>query len=328
MKKNNSRRQFIKLSAAGSAGLLTMGGTASQWVMKKELENDGKKKWNLLFLWTDQQRYDTMEAYGNHKIKTPNLNKLANQSLVFKTAYVSQPVSTPSRSTIMTGLYPHTNGCTANNIPLKKETPCLPELINDSDYKTAYMGKWHLGDELYAQHGFNEWVSMSDGYNNYFSDGKDRMKKSTYHHWLIDKGYEPDIKNDPYGERFSRGAAARLPIEHSKPMFLKEHAIKFLEENKDHPFILYVNYLEPHNPYFGSLDDLHDPGEVTVPENFNDLIDETENLRLQIKQYKNKDEHSKDEETLRKLIAKYWGLVSLVDKSVGSILDKLDEAIS
>ena len=102
----------------------------SSCIQKKE-EN---KKMNLLFIWTDQQRFDTMKAYGNNNIKTPNLNKLAEESIVFKRAYVTQPVCTPSRSSVMTGLYPHTNGCIENNIPLKPETKTLPELINDPDY--------------------------------------------------------------------------------------------------------------------------------------------------------------------------------------------------
>jgi arylsulfatase A-like enzyme len=60
------------------------------------------KKPNLLFIWTDEQRADTMAAYGNKKIHAHNLNKLAGESVVFQNAYVSQPVCTPSRSTVMT----------------------------------------------------------------------------------------------------------------------------------------------------------------------------------------------------------------------------------
>ncbi len=322
IKKESSRRDFLKHASIGTLGMLTLGQHACSFGKTKKIN----KRMNLLFIWTDQQRYDTMLAYGNKKIKTPNFNKLTSQSFVFKNTYVTQSVSTPSRSTIMTGLYPHSNGCTANNIPLRKETPCMPELLNDPEYETAYMGKWHLGDELYAQHGFNNWVSISDGYNDYFSEGKDRMKKSTYHHWLIDKGYEPDIKNDPYGERFSRGAAAKMPLEHTKPMFLKEKACEFLNKNKDNPFILYVNYLEPHNPFFGPLDELHEDENVTVPETFyTDTIEKNELYRDQILAEKKSGRYVKNEKSIRDLVSKYWGLVSQVDKSMGAILDKVDE---
>ena len=65
---------------------------------------------NLVFIFSDQQRYDTMACYGNQWINTPHLNALALRSFVFRHPYVTQPVCTPSRASIMTGLYPHTAG--------------------------------------------------------------------------------------------------------------------------------------------------------------------------------------------------------------------------
>ena len=127
-----NRRRFIQNTA-------TFGLTAT---LGRHLQATSlQRKPNLLFIWTDEQRADTMATYGNARIHAPNLNKLARESVVFENAYVSQPVCTPSRSTVLTGLWPHTSGCTTNNIPLKKTTPCFPELINDPDYRTAYMGK-------------------------------------------------------------------------------------------------------------------------------------------------------------------------------------------
>ena len=54
------------------------------------------------------------------------------------------------------------------------DAPCLNELLGDDDYRTAYMGKWHLGDEIFAQHGFEEWVGMEDGYGGYYGPERDR----------------------------------------------------------------------------------------------------------------------------------------------------------
>ena len=66
---------------------------------------------NLLFIFTDQQRADTMACYGNRMIETPNLNRLSDESFVFENAYVSAPICSPSRSTIMTGsVAPHERG--------------------------------------------------------------------------------------------------------------------------------------------------------------------------------------------------------------------------
>ena len=72
----------------------------------------------MLILWTDQQRADTLACYGNDYIEAPNINGLADKSFVFENAYCCQPVCTPSRASILSGLWPHTHGSVTNNIPL------------------------------------------------------------------------------------------------------------------------------------------------------------------------------------------------------------------
>jgi len=113
--KNETRREFLKKLGTGAASLSAMSarGLATTASCKQ-------RKPNLLFIWTDQQRTETMAVYGNTRIHAPNLNRLATESFVFKQAYVSQPVCTPSRSTVLTGLWPHASGCIHNNIPLKR----------------------------------------------------------------------------------------------------------------------------------------------------------------------------------------------------------------
>ena len=81
---------------------------------------------NVLFILTDQQRADTLGCYGNSVIQTPNLDALAREGFLFENAYVTQPVCTPSRASIMTGLYPNTHGCITNNIPLGPRTRPSP----------------------------------------------------------------------------------------------------------------------------------------------------------------------------------------------------------
>ena len=110
---------------------------------------------NLVFIFSDQQRYDTMACYGNQWINTPHLNALASRSLIFRNAYVTQPVCTPSRASIMTGLYPHAAGPVLNGIALPTETPVIAEMVSP-DYLCGYFGKWHLGNGANAQHGFKK----------------------------------------------------------------------------------------------------------------------------------------------------------------------------
>jgi len=279
---------------------------------------------NLLFLYTDEQAFNTLAAYGNQRIQMPNLNRLAGQSVVFDRAYVTQPVCTPSRSTLLTGLYPHTNGCTANNVPLRGETPCLPEMLANGRYVTGHFGKWHLGDELFAQHGFDQWVSIEDMYNRYFGEGRDPDATSSYHDFLIANGFCP-----ANGERFGRGQAARLPEAMGKPAFLARRASAFIRAHQAAPFILYVNFLEPHMPYFGPRDDQYDPAEVPLPANFDAEPGAAQPLKTRVfaEAYRQRG-HSgmplRTREDWQRIIANYWGLCSLVDTHVGIILDTVE----
>ena len=279
---------------------------------------------NLLFLYTDEQRSDTLHAYGNTHIAMPNLDRLARQSCVFDRAYVTQPVCTPSRSSILTGLYPHTSGCTHNNIPLDYDVPCLPEML-PGGYATGHFGKWHLGDELYPQHGFESWVSIEDQYNAHFREGRDRSRVSDYSRWLIQKGFSP--RN---GRAFDRTEAARLPEEFSKPAFLAEQSVRFLRENRNNPYCLFVNFLEPHMPFTGPRDRQYDPETVPLPGNYNCPPTEKNHPRYQIfhKSYASGRRFgtaTSDPDAMRRLIARYYGLCSQVDAHCGTILDALKE---
>ncbi|MEM8894242.1 MAG: sulfatase-like hydrolase/transferase [Bacteroidota bacterium] len=274
---------------------------------------------NILFILTDQQNFFTLKAYGNDVVHAPGLNSLADESFVFENAYVTQPVCAPSRGSIMTGLYPHTHGVIDNNRPLDPGILTLPEMLGQ-DYQSAYIGKWHLGDEVFKQRGFDTWVSMEDGYQTEFSPQRDINARSDYHHWLIEKGYEPNKK----GNRFSRRFAAGLPLEHCKPAFLQKSAIDFLNQVGDTPFIMYVSFLEPHKPYTGPLDSLYSLDEIILPENFTNELGENDPRRYKSKASKDISEY-KNEEGYKALIARYWGLVSQVDLSVKAILDRLDQ---
>ncbi len=281
---------------------------------------------NLLFLYTDEQAYRTLAAYGNDRISMPNVDRLAASSYVFRQAYVTQPVCTPSRSSLLTGQWPHTNGCTANNIPLGRETLCFPEMLTPELYKTAHIGKWHLGDEIFRQHGFDEWVSIEDMYTDYYSKGRSKKERSDYHHYLVRNGFEP---NDD--EIFPRGFTARLEEEYTKAAFVGDRSAEFIMNNAGDPFVLFVNFLEPHMPYFGPRDDQYDPAEVDVPDTLHSPPTERQPLktRAYAEGYRLKG-HSglplEKDDHWRRLIANYWGLCSLVDVQVGKILDALERS--
>lgn len=286
---------------------------------------------NLLFLFTDQQRFDTMGCYGNDRIQTPNLNALAAKSSVFQKTYVTQSVCTPSRSSILTGLYPHTNGCERNNEPLRPETPTLAEMVAD-DYQCAYYGKWHLGDEVVAQHGFTDWVSIEDYYRRYYSREEYLSVLSSYHHFLLQNGFEPDYERAG-AWLFDRVKTALLPEPYTKARFLGREAARFLREREasGRPFVLYVNFLEPHTPYVGPLGDLYPPEELPAAPHFRRKPPPNAALvnRMVADQYMDHGllygQDLTTEIGCRRTWAQYWGNITLVDRAVGEILGALHE---
>jgi arylsulfatase A-like enzyme len=282
------------------------------------------KQPNLLFFCTDEQQAATMAAYGNNLIQTPNLNALARQSLVFDKAYCTSPICTASRSSIMTGLYPHANGCVENNIPLPSEIPSFAEMLS-ADYHTAYYGKWHLGDEIFKQHGFDDWRSIDDGYRQFYSSGRDQNERSSYHHFLIENGFQPAD-----GEAFTRKEITQFPEEFSKPAYLAREACQFLDTIGDQPFALFVAFLEPHFPYYGPRDDQHPLDDIPLPKNFSAIPNEDNHNPLRQRLYHRGyyedgwDGYDlKTEADWRRVIANYWGLCSQVDTYVGQILKSL-----
>jgi arylsulfatase A-like enzyme len=278
-----------------------------------------QRKPNLVLFLPDQQRADTIACYGGVKVHAPNLNKLASESVVFERAYVTHPVCTPSRSSLMTGTWPHINGCTRNSVPLDRHFRVFPELMEDRDYRTAYIGKWHLGEEGPAGRGFDEWISTDD--------------RGDYTNFLISKGITPDKENG----RFSELAISSLPVELSRPKFLERHASEFIEKHRDEPFILVVGFVEPHSPYNGPLNDEHLLDQVELDATA--TLPETEDipLRYRLMREWQKAEAILDRQRLpiplffgvtpeeyRSIKQRYLGLVTLVDQSIGAILACLE----
>ena len=201
-----------------------------------------------------------MRCYGNDWIETPNLDALADRSFVFERAYVTQPVCTPSRSSIMTGLYPQTAGAVRNGIPLRPDTRTIAEMVSP-DYVRAHYGKWHLGDDTTAQHGFEDWISIEGVHSPRERPTEAEVVEPDYNRFLRANGVEPP----PHGVSYEAWAAgAGLSEELTQAAFLGNEAVRFLREyprspRGGRPFMLYVNFFEPHPPYTGPLNGLYDP---------------------------------------------------------------------
>jgi arylsulfatase A-like enzyme len=278
-----------------------------------------QRKPNLVLFLPDQQRADTIACYGGGKVHAPSLNKLASESVVFERAYVTHPVCTPSRSSLMTGTWSHTNGCTRNSVPLDRRFRVFPELMEDRDYRAAYIGKWHLGEEGPAGRGFDEWISTDD--------------HGDFTNFLISNGITPDKQDG----RFSELAISNLPIELSRPKFLERRAREFIEKHRRDPFILVVGFVEPHSPYNGPLNDEHPLDAVDLDVTATRPETEDIPLRYRLMREWQQAEAILDRERLpaqmffgvtpeeyRSIKQRYLGLVTLVDQSIGAILACLE----
>jgi arylsulfatase A-like enzyme len=277
------------------------------------------RKPNLVLFLPDQQRADTLACYGGVKVHAPNLNKLASESVVFERTYVTHPVCTPSRSSLMTGTWPHVNGCTHNSVPLDRRFRVFPELMQDQNYRTAYIGKWHLGEDGPVGRGFQHYVS---------TDGE-----GDYTNFLLSNSIVPDKSN----RRFSERAISNLPLDLSRPRFLEKHACDFIEKHHRDPFILVVAFVEPHSPYNGPLNDANPLEEIEL--DVTATLPESENipLRYRLMREWQQAEALLDRERLpmqlffgitpdeyRSIKQRYLGLVTLVDQSIGAILGCLE----
>lgn len=155
---------------------------------------------NLVFILPDRQRRDTLACYGNDWIQVPHLNELAEESFVFDHCYVTQAVCSPSRASIMSGLYPVDAGMPVNLRIMPSTVQTIGEMLSDT-YHTGYIGKWHLGDELIAQHGFEEWIPCFEHWWRQYRDQSQKTQFSPYHHWLVENGFEP-MRRIPVGRCF------------------------------------------------------------------------------------------------------------------------------
>ena len=99
---------------------------------------------NILWICTDQQRFDTLGCYGNPYVHTPNLDRLAEQSILFEYAFSQSPVCTPSRSSFLTGRYPRTTRCRQNGQSIPSDEIPVTKLLHDAGYVCGLSGKLHI----------------------------------------------------------------------------------------------------------------------------------------------------------------------------------------
>ena len=244
---------------------------------------------NIIVIISDDQGYADVGFHGSKEIFTPNIDRIAKNGVVFSQGYVSYAVCSPSRAGLITGRYQNRFGYTRNillapkdslmGLPISEQT--LPEVLNNVDYKTKAIGKWHLGAHeslVPEKRGFDEFFGFLIGGHRYFPNDltlNDLTEASRQMDGYITKIYDN-------GKRVN--TKKYLTEE------LSDNAVKFIEDNSEDPFFLYLSYNAPHTPLQATDTDLERNNHIDV-----------EKRRT------------------------YAAMVSSMDDGVGLILDKLEE---
>jgi N-acetylglucosamine-6-sulfatase len=136
----------------------------------------GTKKRNILFILCDDHRYDAFGFMGHPYLETPHLDQMVKAGAHFENAFVTTSLCSPSRASILTGLYAHNHRVVDNYNPVDSDLKYFPQYMQKGGYETAFIGKWHMGDDDAPQRGFDHWLSFK-GQGTYWPDGHGSTRK-------------------------------------------------------------------------------------------------------------------------------------------------------
>ncbi len=260
---------------------------------------------NIVFLFTDDQRFNTIHSLGNEAVLTPNIDRLAEQGISFTRAHImggtSGAICMPSRAMLMTGrslFHLEMKGAT-----IPDDHVMFPEILRDLGYQTFGTGKWHNGKQSYAR-------CFTHGGKIFFGGMSDHLKVPYFD--FDSSGIYPEEKKR-IGEKFS------------SELFVDE-AIHFLEKHTgEAPFFIYVSFTAPHDPRMApdSFAHLYPPEKIELPLNF------MEEHPFNNGEMKVRDEKlapwPRTPEIIREHIAAYYAMITHTDQQIGRLLETLDK---
>ncbi len=253
---------------------------------------------NILFILSDDQRWDTLGVYGNRSIKTPNIDSLANRGALFTNGFVAAPLCCPSRATFLTGLYPHQTGILTNGrgqTTIPKGVKTVAEYLNQAGYITGFVGKAHLDGGPYAW-GFQEAPV-------YLPGGGSRHENPM----LVVKGSPQSLpgrvrQNSDLEDEYYSSPGEPQKVEGLITPIFADAAIQFLEKHKNDRFFLWLATTAPHTPYYNDPKFPYDRDHILPPPGFPEPL------------LSNAD------------WAGYYSTISHLDYHLGRVLQKLEES--
>ena len=288
---------------------------------------------NILWICTDQQRFDTLGCYGNPYVHSPNIDRLAENGVLFENCYSQSPVCTPSRASFLTGRYPRTTRCRQNGQDIPPDEKLISRLLQDEGYVCGLSGKLHVSRCNPSATPGTE-PRIDDGYDEFHwsHDPRSDWATNEYHHWLRERGVEYHVESyngSPYVQ-------AGMPAEVHQATWCAEKAINFIHaaNGKTSPWLFSINIFSPHHPfdppleylqpYLGRLDELPLPN-YTLGE-LDDKPGVQQNDHRRAYNTPGLFPASEMTDTEHRLVrAAYWAMCDLIDAQVGRMVEALEQ---
>ena len=279
---------------------------------------------NLLFITTDQQRWDSLPCYGLDFMQTPHLDRLAREGQVFDQCYVAAPVCVPCRAAMLSGQWPSTTGVLGNGNWLDAQIPTWPARLSAAGYRTGAIGKMHF-TPWSEMGGFDERVIAEDKRHTYLPD--DHVK------FLRAHGMERahPTENPGYFESLGAPVTPR-PRRFHVDGFIGDRAAEWVKAQGQRPFAAWVSFAGPHDPYDPpeEMADMYYEAPIPAPVGSRqDLDNRPRSQQSAGDSRKNSmfrlDMRGATPEQVRRWRAHYYANISLIDEGIGKVLSALEE---
>jgi arylsulfatase A-like enzyme len=293
------------------------------------------KKPNILWICTDQQRWDTLGCYGNEHVKSPNIDKLAAEGVLFENCFIQNPVCSPSRSSFLTGRYPRLTGCRQNGQGISRNEKVISKILQEAGYFCGLSGKYHLNPASPVYYPQGE-LRIDDGYDVFeWAHGHAyKHPSNAYQKWLNDLGVEYKTEQHDSCKWIEKG----MPEEYHQTTWCVERAMSFINSSKrfDMPWMFSVNIFDPHNPFDPPEEYLRryteHLSEIPLPNYVEGELDnKPRNQQMQHESSLNANPENvktippakMSEDDHRYVKAAYWAMCDLIDAQVGRLVDHL-----
>lgn len=306
------------------------------------------KKPNIILFMADQLRFDAIGCYGNKEIRTPNIDKIALSGSTFDNHFISNPVCSPSRCSVLTGRYPKNHGTRDNGIPLRNSEITLPEVLRDNGYLTAAIGKMHLTSLLVEKNDeHDDWPEDKYGFDIIHTTCDN--KTGEYLEWLkkqSKKDYEIVKMQGERKIREDKASASDKDIsgppqvyensinpKYHQSTWIADKTIELINNTpKEKEFFIFCSFVDPHHPFDPPkpYSTLYNPEELSLPiRKLGEMEDKPPHFLKHMvgKGYSNeKYDYTKLSDYEWQVIkASYYGMISLIDENIGRVLNALKD---